>query len=246
MVTPARRGPTAAPPTVSTRLPVIHGSRDWMQGKSPKDMLICGWFLLGNGDPKHWTHLVWMITDTSPIAMLAADTLANQGAVRKDLGSLTAKGACTHVCMHPDAKTGRPCGHTWYLKPKATAGSKRFLAVDPSFSVFSTVCNHGSGRFKKIGIFPDLNPDLAGIPDFGKSGIPIWPESRIREIGNPDFAGIGKINPDARASGISGSAVKGSLNLPAKNLSHLGRWDGNFPRPTFLEAGGTDFPALIS
>jgi hypothetical protein len=131
-----------------------------------------------------------MITDTSPIAMLAADTLANQGAVRKDLGSLTAKGACTHVCMHPDAKTGRPCGHTWYLKPKATAGSKRFLAVDPSFSVFSTVCNHGSGRFKKIGIFPDLNPDLAGIPDFGKSGIPIWPESGIREIGNPDLAGI--------------------------------------------------------
>ena len=140
MVTPTRRGPTAAPPTVSTRLPVIHGSRDWMQGKSPKDMLICGWFLLGNGDPKHWTHLVWMITDTSPIAMLAADTLANQGAVRKDLGSLTAKGACTHVCMHPDAKTGRPCGHTWYLKPKATAGSKRFLAVDPSFSVFSKNC----------------------------------------------------------------------------------------------------------
>jgi hypothetical protein len=32
----------------------------------------------------------------------------------------------------------------------------------------------------------------------------------------------------------------------AKNLSHLGRWDGNFPRPTFLEAGGTDFLALIS
>jgi hypothetical protein len=43
---------------------------------------------------------------------------------------------------------------------------------------------------KKIGIFPDLNPDLAGIPDFGESGIPIWPESRIREIGNPDLAGI--------------------------------------------------------
>ena len=90
-----------------------------MQGKSAKDMLNCGWLLRGNGDPKHWTHLVWMITDTSPIAMLAADTLANQGAVRKDLGSLTAKGACTHVCMHPDAKTGRPCGHAWYLKPKA-------------------------------------------------------------------------------------------------------------------------------
>jgi hypothetical protein len=81
-----------------------------------------------------------MITDTSPIAMLAADTLANQGAVRKDLGSLTAKGACTHVCMHPDAKTGRPCGHAWYLKPKATAASKRFLAVDASFSVFSKNC----------------------------------------------------------------------------------------------------------
>ncbi len=32
----------------------------------------------------------------------------------------------------------------------------------------------------------------------------------------------------------------------AKNLSHLGRWDGNFPRPTFLEASGTDFPAAIS
>jgi hypothetical protein len=28
----------------------------------------------------------------------------------------------------------------------------------------------------------------------------------------------------------------------AKNLSHLGRWDGNFSRPTFFEAGGTDFP----
>ena len=35
-------------------------------------------------------------------------------------------------------------------------------------------------------------------------------------------------------------------SLSAKNLSHLGRWDGNFPRPTFLEAGGTDFPAAIS
>ena len=140
MVTPARRGPTAAPPTVSARLPVIHGSRDWMQGKSAKDMLNCGWLLRGNGDPKHWTHLVWMITDTSPIAMLAADTLANQGAVRKDLGSLTAKGACTHVCMHPDAKTGRPCGHTWHLKPKVTTGSKKIFAVDPSFSVFSKNC----------------------------------------------------------------------------------------------------------
>jgi hypothetical protein len=81
-----------------------------------------------------------MITDTSPIAMLAADTLANQGAVRKDLGSLTAKGACTHVCMHMDPKTGRLCGHTWHLKPKVTAASKKISAVDPSFSVFSKNC----------------------------------------------------------------------------------------------------------
>ena len=42
MVAPARRGPTAAPPTVSTRQPVIHGSGEWMQGKSPKDMVKCG------------------------------------------------------------------------------------------------------------------------------------------------------------------------------------------------------------
>ncbi len=42
MVAPARRGPTAAPPTVSTRQPVIHGSGEWMQGKSPKDMVNCG------------------------------------------------------------------------------------------------------------------------------------------------------------------------------------------------------------
>jgi hypothetical protein len=42
---------------------------------------------------------------------------------------------------------------------------------------------------KKSG-FSRINPDLAGIPDFGKSGIPIWPESGIREIGHPDWAGI--------------------------------------------------------
>jgi hypothetical protein len=29
----------------------------------------------------------------------------------------------------------------------------------------------------------------------------------------------------------------------AKNLSHLGRWDGKFSRPTFFEAGGTEIPA---
>ena len=72
---------------------------------------------------------------------------------------------------------------------------------------------------QKIGIFPDLNPGLVGIPGFGESGIPVWSGSRdsgnresrfgrdpgIRGIGNPDLAGIGKINPDARASGISGS-----------------------------------------
>jgi hypothetical protein len=53
-------------------------------------------------------------------------------------------------------------------------------------------------------IWPESGiPAKSRIP--AKSGIPIWPESRIREIGNPDFAGIGKINPDARASGISGS-----------------------------------------
>jgi hypothetical protein len=72
--------------------------------------------------------------------MLAADTQSNQGAVRKDLGSLTAKGACTHVCMHMDPKTGRLCGHTWHLKPKVTAASKKISAVDASFSVFSAKC----------------------------------------------------------------------------------------------------------
>jgi hypothetical protein len=140
MVTPASRGPTAAPPTVSTRQQVIHGSGEWMQGKSPQDMLNCGWLLRGNGDPKHWTHLVWKITDQCPVSMLAADTQSNQGAVRKDLGSLTAKGACTHVCMHMDPKTGRLCGHTWHLKPKVTAASKKISAVDASFSVFSAKC----------------------------------------------------------------------------------------------------------
>ena len=73
-----------------------------------------------------------------------------------------------------------------------------------------------------IGIFPDLNPDLAGIPGFAgirETGNPGLVgirdsgnrESRfgrdpgIREIGNPDFAGIGSFRPDAGASGISGS-----------------------------------------
>ena len=115
-----------------------------------------------------------MITDTSPIAMLAADTLANQGAVRKDLGSLTAKGACTHVCMHPDAKTGRPCGHAWYLKPKATAASKRLLAVDPSFS------DSVQSRFWPL----QKNRDFPGFESrFGRN-------PGFREIGNPDLAGI--------------------------------------------------------
>jgi hypothetical protein len=71
---------------------------------------------------------------------------------------------------------------------------------------------------KKIGIFPDLNPDLAGIPGFGKWGIPIWPgfrdsgngESRfgrdfgIREMGNPGLAGIGAIPPRCRGIGDFG------------------------------------------
>jgi hypothetical protein len=36
--------------------------------------------------------------------------------------------------------------------------------------------------------------------------------------------------------------------VAAKNLSHwhLGRWDGIFSRPTFFEAGGTDFSEAIS
>jgi hypothetical protein len=72
--------------------------------------------------------------------MLATDTQLNQGAVRKDLGSLTAKGACTHVCMHMDSNTGRPCGHTWHLKPKATISSKKISAVDTAYSVFSPKC----------------------------------------------------------------------------------------------------------
>ena len=37
-----------------------------------------------------------------------------------------------------------------------------------------------------------------------------------------------------------------SLSKSAKNLSHLGRWDGIFSRPTFFEAGGTDFSEAIS
>ena len=43
------------------------------------------------------------------------------------------------------------------------------------------------------------------------------------------------------------SAVEITIDqISAKNLSHLGRWDGNFSRPTFFEAGGTDFSAAIS
>jgi hypothetical protein len=64
--------------------------------------------------------------------------------------------------------------------------------------------NHGSGRCKKNRDFPGFesrfgrDPGIRGIgnPDrFGR-------DPGIREIGNPDFklAGIGKINPDARAS----------------------------------------------
>ena len=34
--------------------------------------------------------------------------------------------------------------------------------------------------------------------------------------------------------------------LRAKILSHLGRWDGKASRPTFFDAGRTDFPATIS
>jgi hypothetical protein len=171
---------------VSTRQQVIHGSGEWMQGKSPQDMLNCGWLLRGNGDPKHWTRLVWKITDQCPVSMLAADTQSNQGAVRKDLGSLTAKGACTHVCMHMDPKTGRLCGHTWHLKPKVTAASKKISAVDASFSVFSAKCTSKKNRDfpgfeSRFGRDPGIrgigNPGLVGIPGFGESGIPIWPGS---------------------------------------------------------------------
>jgi hypothetical protein len=42
-------------------------------------------------------------------------------------------------------------------------------------------------RPKKLG-FPGFESRFGRNPGFGKSGIPIWPESRIRETGNPDYS----------------------------------------------------------
>ena len=101
------------------------------------------------------------------------------------------------------------------------------------------MCNHGSGRCKKIGIFPDLNPDLAGIR--GISGIPApipdlaWiPGHRasrfgrdpgIRETGNPGLAGIGAIPPRCRGIGDFGVWQQQYMNVQhCAAASHAQYW----------------------
>jgi hypothetical protein len=135
--------PTPAPiaEVASQRLIVVHGSIEWTQALTPDQMLRRGWFVRGkNHDPTNWSYLVWMITKDNPLCKLAADTVANQGSDRKELASMEAPGATTHVCMWLDPSTKKPCGHSFCLKPKNTrAASAR--KSDESFSVFSPHCN---------------------------------------------------------------------------------------------------------
>ena len=115
--------PTPAPiaEVASQRPRVIHGNIEWTQALTPEQMLRRGWLVRGkNHDPRHWSYSVWMITNDNPLCKLAADTVANQGSERKELASMEATGATTHVCMWLDPNTKKPCGHSFCLKPKAT------------------------------------------------------------------------------------------------------------------------------
>jgi hypothetical protein len=107
------------------------------------------------------------------------------------------------------------------------------------------VFNHGSGRCKKNRDFPDLNPGLVGIPGSGNRESRFGRDPGIRGIGNPDLAGIGKINPDARASGIwwSGTAsAYGWTTFPAERQvaaikMRVGQNGGPLPFEAIIEFG---------
>jgi hypothetical protein len=77
--------------------------------------------------------------------LLAADTIANQGSERKELASMEATGATTHVRMWLDPSTKKPCGHSLCLKPKVTRKTASARKSDGSFSVFSPHCDSVQG-----------------------------------------------------------------------------------------------------
>ena len=62
-----------------------------------------------------------------------------------------------------------------------------------------------SGSLERFVVRTSLMVTLDLI-DFWFSLGPLGPGRTRAGVGNPDFAGIGKINPDTRASGISGPA----------------------------------------
>jgi hypothetical protein len=118
------------------------------------------------------------------------------------------------------------------VTPKGTALA---VACRRWQSTGSVHFNGTQARRCKNEIFPDLNPDSAGVrkifgilppsqfwppagfrdlPPPGGPPIPIWPAAGIRgfdsRLGNPDLAGIGRINPDSGASGNR----RGFRNLP--------------------------------
>ncbi len=85
------------------------------------------------------------------------------------------------------AKEGPGVNKDWDLSPRPPEGPPAAkgpgLVPEPmllSRGLPLTVCNHSSGRCKKIEVLPDLNPDLAGIGVSGFPEIPIWPGSRGR------------------------------------------------------------------
>jgi hypothetical protein len=107
-------------------------------------------------DTKHWSYLVWRVTHDCPLAKLAADTSAKQGPDRKELASMDAPGATTHVCMWPDPITKKPCGHSWHFKPKATRNSQVCDVFSPSCkSIQSSYVTHHILVYSKHGVPTD-------------------------------------------------------------------------------------------
>jgi hypothetical protein len=85
-----------------------------------------------------------------------------------------------------------------------------------------TVCNHSSGRCKKIEVLPDLNPDLAGIGVSGFPEIPIWPGSRGRIRRCPQWHDVASGNSSHHSTGImiSGPGPYKPISAPYSGLSH--------------------------
>ena len=226
MVTPTP-APTAE--VASQRHAVVHGSIEWTQGLTPEQMLKRNWFVRSTShDKTHWSRLVWRVTEDCPLAKLEADSVANHGSDRKEMASMDAPGATTHVCMWPDPITKKPCGHSWHFKPKATRNSQACDVFSPSCkSIQSSYVTHHI--YSKHGVptdakvlsvrrqethfahavlmasFPPFFPILLEKRGKRETPFPIRPNRERGKSPFPDSAGNGKRGPGGGGPGIWGS-----------------------------------------